>query len=88
MDLTPLFPELSARRVNILKAISHGMTNEYIAGIENISERTVEYHVGELIHALGIGLAPGSRSINPRTRLAHLFYNRVINAMTEVIRGS
>ena len=54
IDLNPLFPELSPRQVTILKAVAHGMQNDYIAKMQgdDYSPRTVEYHVSRIIDEL------------------------------------
>lgn len=89
MDLSTIFPELSAKQVDILKAIAHGFTNEYIGTRYNINVRTVEYHVSQIISKLGVpGSYDGLTTYNPRVRIAHLFYKRVLDTAQEAIRGS
>lgn len=85
MELEALFPELSAKQVDILKAVAHGFTNEYIGERYNTNVRTVEYHVSQIIEKLDVR---ASVSHNPRTRLAHVFYRRVHNAAEAAFRGS
>lgn len=84
-----LFPELSAKQVDILKGIAHGFTNEYIGGRYNINVRTVEYHVSQIIDKLIDENAHiNYPHLNTRARLAHLFYKRVFDATQEAVRGS
>jgi len=87
MKLEHLFPELTERQANILKAVAQGFTNEYIGNMEGISERTVEYHVGNLIDILIEKNAHITYpEFNSRVRLSHLFHSRVGEAFFEVLR--
>lgn len=87
MKLEHLFPELTERQADILKAVAQGFTNLYIGNMEGISERTVEYHVGNLIDILIDENAHITfPDFNSRVRLGHLFHARVGEAFFEVLR--
>lgn len=87
MKLEHLFPELTKRQADILKAVAQGYNNAYIGNMEAISERTVEYHVGNLIDILIDENAHVTYpEFNSRVRLGHLFHSRVGEAFFEVLR--
>ncbi len=50
-DNTPMLTEQEKR---ILKQVSLGMTNQQIARMFEIKERTVEYHLGEIFKKLNV----------------------------------
>ena len=89
-----LFPELSERQMLILKMIANGLSNSYIASYTGINQRTVEYHVTQIIKKLMYEttltykhvLDFDRKSISLRARLAHLFYKRLLDAVKEISR--
>jgi two-component system, NarL family, response regulator LiaR len=46
-------PELTPRELDVLRLISHGLRNQEIAAQLSISERTVKFHVSEILSRLG-----------------------------------
>ena len=83
-----LFPELSERQMLILKMIANGLSNSYIASYTGINQRTVEYHVTQIIKKpmYETSLSYKRKSISLRARLAHLFYKRLLDAVKEISR--
>jgi len=45
---------LTARELEVLKLIAHGCKNREIAQILEIEERTVRFHVGNILHKLKV----------------------------------
>lgn len=84
MNAELLWPELTQRQYHILKAVAHGYTNEYIGNMEGISERTVEYHVSNLIQLLLDGQQP---QLNERVKLATTYFRRILLTANEMARG-
>lgn len=81
-----LFPELSERQALILKMVANGLSNPYIASYTGINQRTVEYHVRQIIKKLMYldDIAFNRKSLSIRARLAHLFYKRLFDAVKEI----
>lgn len=87
MNIEAMFPTLSKRQVGILHSLATGHTNKQIGMQEGISERTVEYHVGNLLEIYGL-TGELLENYNPRTRLCYVFYRTVNEVFNEVLRGN
>lgn len=45
-------PTLTHRQLQILELVAHGLTYKEVANKLNLSEHTVKYHMGEILHSL------------------------------------